>query len=69
MTDLSYFSWKIHQTPLCVSEVHIMLEIRVVSGTSYTRHVVFPVFAGYFCTVSKTVYDVPVDTEHRPSVV
>ena len=46
-----------------------MLERRVGNWTSYTRHGYLPVFARYFGAVSTTANDVPVDREHRPSVV
>jgi hypothetical protein len=65
----TYFSLKIHQTPLCISEVHILLERRIGNGTSYTRHGILPVLARYFGVVNTMANDVPVNREHRPSVV
>jgi len=65
----TYFSLKIHQTPLFISEVHILLERRVGNGTSCKRHGILPVFARYFGAVNTAANDVPVDREYRPSVV
>jgi hypothetical protein len=46
-----------------------MLERRVGKGTSYTRHVILPVFARYFGAVNTTANDVTVDREHGLNVV